>query len=230
MPTRVDAAVLWVRAAVVGVLAFALGVLGHVSADGLLPGPAFLAALLVCSVALSAPMLNRPTSSPRLVAMLVGGQTFIHLVLTVTAGHRGDGSSGLTGAHAAAGLRSLPTVDGRRVGSLQDAYQGMSGQPSSLAPALPVGHLVDDLSAHAPMMAVHLVAAVLVGLWLGYGERCLWSILALTGRRLLLGWRVVAAVCPAPTRVGHEHRTPAVRVSLWQSRPRSRRGPPLLAV
>ena len=40
-------------------------------------------------------------------------------------------------------------------------------------PTLPVGHLVSDLSAHAPMMVVHLVAAALVGLWLAHGERCL---------------------------------------------------------
>jgi hypothetical protein len=40
------------------------------------------------------------------------------------------------------------------------------------------------MTAHAPMMAVHLVAAALVGLWLAYGERCLWTMIAVTGRRL----------------------------------------------
>lgn len=230
MTDRVDAALLWLRAVVVGGLAFALGVVGHVMAAGRLPGPGFLCVLLLMSVALSAPMLNRPASSPRLVAMLVGGQTLIHLVLTVTAGHRGDPTVAAT-SHAGT-LGVLPTVDGHRVGSLQDAYQGGSGQSSGLAPALPIGHLVDDLSAHASMMVVHLVAAALVGLWLGYGERCLWSVLALTGRRLQLVWTAAAGTVTmraVPAARALAHSGPVLRVSLWQSGPASRRGPPLLA-
>ncbi len=41
-------------------------------------------------------------------------------------------------------------------------------------------HLVADLATQAPMMGAHLVAAVLVGLWLASGERALWTVLALT--------------------------------------------------
>ena len=119
----------------------------------------------------------------------------------MTAGHRGDGSSpgaAVSPSSGATGLRDLPVVDGHRVGSLQDAYQGMSGQPTSFAPTLPVGHLINDLSAHAPMMAVHLAAAVLVGLWLGYGERCLWTVLALTGRRVLAAAWLLTPVATPP--------------------------------
>ena len=46
-------------------------------------------ALLAISVLLSAPMLSRPASTLRIVAMLVGGQTLLHLVLSLTAGHAG---------------------------------------------------------------------------------------------------------------------------------------------
>lgn len=69
--------------------------------------------------------------------MLVTGQAFIHLVLTVTAGHRGSGLSGhpASALARATGMRGLPVVDGHRVGSLQDAYQGMSGQPTISAAA-----------------------------------------------------------------------------------------------
>lgn len=233
MEPRVDALVLWARASLVGLLAFGLGVVGHVTADGLLPSRMVLVALLGLSVLLSVPMLNRPASSARIVAMLVAGQTFIHLVLAVTAGHRGDGSTpGLASSPSprAAGMRELPVVDGHRVGSLQDAYQGMSGRPASFAPTLPVGHLINDLSAHAPMMALHLVAAVLVGLWLGYGERCLWTVLALTGRRVLAAVRAPAPVAtplpPSLTAAGHAE--PALPASRWQARPYPRRGPPPL--
>ena len=74
METRVDTLVLWARASLVGLLAFGLGVVGHVTADGLLPSPMFLVVLLVFSVLLSVPMLNRPASSLRIVAMLVVGR------------------------------------------------------------------------------------------------------------------------------------------------------------
>jgi hypothetical protein len=226
--TGVDASVLWARAVLLGSLAFFLGVVGHVSADGLLPGPILLTVLLVMSVLLSAPMLNRRASPLRLVAMLVGGQTVIHLVLTVTAGHAGDRAAANPTPRGTLG--TLPTVDGHRVGSLQDAYQGMSGEPTSIAPAVPIGHLINDLSAHAPMMVVHLAAAAALGLWLAYGERCLWTVLAMTGRRILAAaWALRPAVAAPRLAAPDAHRSPAGPRSVWLVRADSRRGPPLLA-
>lgn len=223
-----NALLLWTRACCVGLVAFAFGVLGHVFADGLLPGPLMLTALLCFSVVISAPLLSRPASSLRIVSMLVGGQTGIHVVLTVTAGHRGDAP--VTAPPTPAPL-SLPMVDGRRVGSLQDAYHGLSDQSSSFAPSLPVGHLVSDLTAHAPMMAAHLIAAAAVGLWLAHGERCLWTLLALTGRRILgITWVNLPALLSAPALTRAGFRAPVTRASRWRTRPRSRRGPPLLTV
>lgn len=228
METRVDACVLWARALVVGSLAFFLGVVGHVTADGLLPGPAFLVGLLAMSVLLSAPMLSRPASSVRLVAMLVGGQTLLHLVLSVSAGHAGDGETTAVATRSSA-VGNLPMLDGRRVGSLQDAYAGAADQHGGLAPSLPVGHLISDLSAHAPMMAAHLAVAALVGLWLGYGERCLWTLLALTGRRILAAvWALGPVVATPRFTAVDAGRAPSGPRSVWLVRPDSRRGPPLL--
>ncbi len=169
-----DPALLWARAFLLASIACFLGVAGHVTADGLLPGPGWLALLVAVGAALCVPLLSRPASALRLVVLLVGGQTLVHLFLTVTAGHVGDPIRAT--AHPVG--RALPTVDGRRVGSLQDQYEAAVGTAHA-QPALPVGHLVEDVSAHAPMMAVHLLAAVLVGLWLAVGERALWTLLAL---------------------------------------------------
>ena len=228
MESRVDACVLWARALLVGSLTFFLGVVGHVTADGLLPGPALLTVLFVMAVLLSAPMLIRPASSLRITALLVGGQTLLHLVLSVTAGHAGDRSAATTATRGVP-LESLPVVDGRRLGSLQDAYDGAADQPGALAPTLPVGHLIDDLAAHAPMMAAHLVVAALVGLWLGYGERCLWTLVALTGRRILAAAWALRPVAVTPrVRVVDADRAPAGPLSVWLVRPDSRRGPPVL--
>ena len=230
METRVDACVLWARALVVGSLAFFLGVVGHVTADGLLPGPAFLTALLAMSVLLSAPMLSRPASSLRIVAMLVGGQTLLHLVLSVTAGHAGDRATGAVAARASA-LDSLP-VARRPPGRLAPGRLRRCRPTSRVRsrPTLPVGHLIDDLSAHAPMMAAHLAVAALVGLWLGYGERCLWTLIALTGRRILAAAWALRPGRRRPARPAVDAvRAPAGPRSVWLVRPDSRRGPPLLA-
>lgn len=228
MTSRIDAAVVWSRALLLGVVTLFLGVAGHVTADGLLPGPLALGALFGATVLLSAPMLARQVSAVRMVALLVGGQTVIHLVLSLAAGHRGDATAATASPGTALG--ALPIVDGRRVGSLQDAYDGAAGHGGGLAPAVPVGHLVDDLAAHAPMMAAHLAAAALVGLWLAYGERCLFTLLALTGRRVLAAASALTpvAVLPRVARFDTD-RTLAGPRSVWLVRPDSRRGPPLLA-
>lgn len=227
---RAGAALLWARATVVGLLAFGLGVLGHLSADGLLPGPTLLVALAVGSVLFSAPMLARRASRLRMVTLVVGGQTVTHLGLSMTAGHAGDVRPAVPPYHDGYAA-SLPVVDGRRVGSLLDAYRVAAEPAHSSTPSVPA-HLIADLSAHAPMMAAHLVASALVGLWLAHGERCLWTVLALTGRRLVAAWRAVpSAVLPVVRRLAAVvDRAPEVPRRAWLVRPLSRRGPPLLAV
>ena len=87
METRVARPLLWLRALFAGSFAFFLGVAGHIMADGLLPGTAFLVVLFAFIVLTGLPMLARPASRVQLLALLVGGQTFIHLCLTLTAGH-----------------------------------------------------------------------------------------------------------------------------------------------
>jgi hypothetical protein len=226
-----DPVVLWTRAGVLGVIAFLLGVTGHVTADGLLPGPVWLALLLGLAIALSGPLLARPASVRRLVALLVGGQALVHLFLTVTAGHRGDPRLP-TGRSLTPS--ALPTVDGHRVGSLQDQYAATVGSAPP-RPVVPVGHLVSDLAAHGPMMAAHLAAAVLVGLWLAIGERSLWTLVALAStaviRPLLLAWALVhaRAVDPADGLAAVPTEPIGLRTPARLARCVVRRGPPLLA-
>jgi len=229
METVHDARLRWLRALLAGSVAFFLGVVGHVTADGLLPGPVGLTALFAASVMVAVPVLGRRVSSLRTVGLLAGGQAFIHLALTLGAGHAGDVRTPHTAHIPAAppGLGTLPTVDGRRVGSLQDAYLGTSHD--AVTPVLP-GHLLSDLQAHAPMMAAHLLAAGLVGLWLAHGERLLVSVVTLTGRRLLaLVRRAVPVAVPAASSASYAAlHSPAGPRSVWLTRPDSRRGPPLL--
>lgn len=233
MSERVDPYALWLRASLVASVAFLLGVAGHVSAGGLLPSSFTVGVLLAGAAVLSAALLQRPASRRRLVLMVVGGQTMLHVALSATAGHVGD-PTGTLGAVAPASRVSgaLPVVDGHRLGSLQDAYESASVGPSGLSPSLPVGHLLSDLAQHAPMMAVHLAVAALVGLWLARGERCFWAVVSLTGRpvvsalelRLFVPVLVRRALPPPADVVGSTPRT------LWRTCPHPRRGPPQLAV
>lgn len=225
-----DGAVLWLRALLLASVAFFLGTAGHVTSDGRLPGPAVLATIFAVAVLLALPVLARPASPTRLVAVVVAGQTLLHLTLSLSAGHAGDPVAPPGPARRTA-LDVLPTVGGQRQGSLLDAYSSMSGAHAP-TPTLPVGHLVADLRSHAAMMAAHLVVAVVVGLWLAYGERCLFTLLALTGRRLVLtlGLLVARPVLRRPRlRPVPVHRLP-IRPADWLARPGTRRGPPLLAV
>lgn len=225
-----DPVVLWARAVVVTLLAVFLGAAGHVTAEGLLPGPGVLVLLVVVGAVVSAALLARPASSLRVVVMLVLGQAGVHAVLTATGGHVGDAPTA-RGPLAHATGAALPVVDGRRVGSLQEAYEGAG---HAVAPALPVGHLVSDLTAHAPMMVVHLVAAVLVGLWLAVGERSLWTLVALAStaflRPFLLALAALGAVrVPSVVTAAVRSDEPAPRTTSLLARCVVRRGPPLLA-
>lgn len=231
METRVAAPVLWLRALFAGSFAFFLGLAGHVMADGLLPGPALLTVLFLGTVLVSLPFLARPASRLRMLVLLLGGQTFIHLAFTLTAGHVGDPQRPSTGLAHGVGPASLPTVGGQRVGSFQDAFHGTAAQPAQ-TPTLPVHHLVADLQAHAPMMVAHLAAAALVALWLAYGERVVFTVLTVTAGLVLALVRPVLPVAVPVLATATTYAAERVATRLRQlllTRPAQRRGPPLLA-
>ena len=227
MEWRARGYLLWSRALVVGGLSFALGVVGHVGADGLLPGTGTLAVLAGLSVVLAAAALAQRASYLRLVGLVLFLQTVTHLFLGITAGHRGDLAA--APARAIVGGAQLPTAGGKRVGSLLDAYAAQVGQQST-SPALPVGHLINDISAHLPMVIAHTVASILVGLWLGVGEGALWALLTLLGHRLLLVRLGIQPVATTPDlrRLPTAHRERPRRTRLLL-RADPRRGPPLLS-
>lgn len=240
-PVLPGPALQWARGGLLAAVMVFLGIAGHVTADGLLPGPGTLLALGVLAAPMCTAFLARPASRLRIVTLLTGGQAVVHLALSLTGGHVGEaqahgvGSGSLRPATGAGPV--LPSVDGHRVGSYLDAFQASAptSGTGSLAPALPVGHLIDDLHSHLPMMLAHLLAAVLVGLWLAAGERCLWHLLHLTARRAArivaplqllsaLRWLALrAAVRRVPSPPG---RLDPPRLLLRVTRCVVRRGPP----
>ncbi len=224
-----DPVLVWSRAFALAAVTMLTGVVGHLSADGLLPGLPVLTGLSLVVLVLCAALLDRPASRRRIVALLVLGQAGVHLAFSVTAGHVGDRVAPTPKLTAG----GLPSVDGHRVGSLMDAYDATTGATPGVVPALPIGDLVADLSAHAPMMAAHLAAAALVGLWLAAGERALWALVALASRAALgplavafAAGRAVVAPPAAVLPITTEPRPPQVPALL--ARVVVRRGPPAL--
>jgi hypothetical protein len=229
---RMPAGVLWARAVALGAVVLFLGVAGHVTADGLLPGVTGLAVLFGGAVLMSLPFVGRQIRPLTMLVHVVAGQTVVHVALTMSAGHRGLGAGSTPHALVAPDpVVSLPAVDGRRVGSLRDAYHsGADAVVAGTGAPSPFAHLVEDLAAHAPMMVAHLGAAALVALWLAHGERLLWDLVAMLGRRLVGVAAVPAASVAARARLWVPVRHDPTTASLLRFiGPHPRRGPPLPA-
>jgi hypothetical protein len=195
--SRATPALLWSRAGLLAAVVVVVSALGHVWADGLLPGPMAMVGLVAVTALVSARFLTRQASTLRLVVLLVGGQAAIHGVLSLLAGHGAGHATGHGGGAVASGGW---VFDGRQVersGSYFDQVEAMqaatqlTGQSTALSAAEGAGragwsHLVEHLAAQSiPMFLAHTVVVVLLGVWLAVGERVLWTVLTLACGRVL---------------------------------------------
>lgn len=143
----------WLRACTLATVALYTGVTAHVSAGEALPATwTLLIALGIVATAVE-PLLRGPASTRRVVSLLVGGELFIHVALTLMAELAPRGSGAMAGMHHARGLLDV----------LPDLASGLSGRT-------------------ALMVDAHLVAMAVVGLWLAAGERALWTLFSLAVR------------------------------------------------
>lgn len=217
------------------------GAVSHVSAGGLLPHPVVLLLMAAGFTALAGRFVLGPASTLRIVTLVVVGQSVAHTALSALAGHRGDLPSAAPAAAALPTL-SLPTdADGRRVGSLLDAYHagdpGTTGHDAAGVPVDWAAHLLHHLAEQGPLMlASHVAGAIFVGMWLAVGEQALWALLHLAATRAVVaaGAHRVAAAALAVLRGGAAVPLPRPRSTGFTPVPRhdrpalSRRGPPLL--
>lgn len=215
------------RGALLAFVVLSTGVVAHVTAEGLLPSVPTLVALYLVSALVLGWFLRRPATTLRVVALTVGGQTVVHALLTLTAGHAGDHPQ-----PAAAPPQPPPSLVGGG-GSPMEAYAAARPQvEADFAVPHAVQHLIADLTgAHAPMMVLHLLAAALVGLWLAVGERALWTLLALAVGAVVpaLTLLLIGSISPgarAAVATAFARTAPAHLVTLARSV--VRRGPPAL--
>lgn len=158
MTIRASLTLRWSRASLLGLVVLSAGMVAHMSASGLLPGPGQMAALYSIVVLGCAAFLGREATTWRLGALMVGGQGFVHTGLAATAGHHDD--TGTAPSH------------------LDHAGQHAANEhsPEIVLPEwLP--HAVTDVTAHPVMALAHVLAAAAVAAWLAVGERALWAVI-----------------------------------------------------
>ena len=163
----------WTRAGTLASVATFLATAAHVHADGHAPSLPVVLFLVLGLTAASATLLARPASALRVVLLTVGGQLVAHSVLAAASTHAAGGSL----APAMSG--GMPATTGPHTAHVVE--QGAAGIVPGSVPLL-----TQLLGLDARMVAAHLAAAVLVGLWLAAGERAVWSLLTHVWRALCL--------------------------------------------
>ncbi len=155
------------RATFVATASTLIAVAAHDAADGRLPSPPGLGFLVLALTAAAMPFLARPASRARIVVLTVAGQLVAHATLGLAAGHSGVGTpstspmAAMPGtAHAHAGHASTASVVSRSSEHI--------------------------LAGGARMVLMHVLAAVVVGLWLAAGERAVWTLIRLVWGSLAL--------------------------------------------
>jgi hypothetical protein len=169
-----------------------LGSAFHSSAGGLLPGMVALAAMtLLLWIPARALMARRAPLA--LVALAVaGGQAFVHVFLTATAGHSHGGHTHGTP------VASSSTTAAAAPGTLADAL-GAGALPAEAVGVDPIAlalhRVAEEMTAdHAAMGLAHAVAGLLVGAWLAFGERALRVLVALFHASIAVPMQAVTAL------------------------------------
>ncbi|KAB1146868.1 hypothetical protein F7R91_14940 [Streptomyces luteolifulvus] len=196
-----------VRAAVFAAVCVLLAALGHV----LMSGSDVPARTLAGGGALTAVagwcLAGRERGLPLIVAVVVAAQTVLHEAFS--------SAQSASGGPDLMDMGSLP-MDSMPRGSMDGGHLGMShtGIGHMGHPGQTVG---DGGSSSFGMLAAHLLAALLCGLWLAYGEKAAFRILRAVAGRLAAPLRVLLCLPVTPGR-------PRLRLR----RPRSDRAPALL--
>lgn len=209
----------WVRALTLALVLLVSGCVGHGAAGGAAPPMALLVPLLLIAAVAVAPFVERPVATGRVAVLLLVGQGVLHVVLQVVAGS---------------------TVSGRPGGSM--GYQGVAMTHAMAGGAAVTPYPVTLFTgAHLGMLLTHVVAAMVVGVWLAAGERAVWMLLEVAALPLVEVWRAVrdaarrlaatagtalAVAGPVPTL--RWDCGPFVRTPVWSAGSVLRRGPPRL--
>ncbi|MFC9927473.1 hypothetical protein [Streptomyces sp. NPDC127190] len=192
------------RAAVFAAVCVLLAALGHVLMSGSDVPAWALAAGGAVTGSVGWCLAGRERGLPLIVTVVVAAQTALHEAFSCA-----QSTYGPSGATAAMDMGAM------RMGSMDMGAMHMDH--TGMSPMGHMGHAMDSGSSSSGMLAAHLLAAVLSGLWLAYGEKAAFRILRAAAGWLAAPLRLLLALPPTPDR-------PDVRLR----RRRSARAPRLL--
>ncbi|WP_437074415.1 hypothetical protein [Streptomyces sp. enrichment culture] len=167
-----------VRAAVFAAVCVLLAALGHVMMSGSHVPAGALAAGAAGTGAVGWCLAGRERGLPLIVAVVVAAQTALH--------------SGFSTAQSASeGTASPPMGHMGHMGhAAHMSHDGMDH----------MAHAMDGGTSSFGMLAAHLLAALLTGLWLAHGEKAAFRILRAVAGRLAAPLRLLLALPLAPDR------------------------------
>ncbi|MEU9432410.1 hypothetical protein [Streptomyces sp. NPDC048252] len=195
------------RAALFAAVCVLLAALGHVMMSGAeVPAWALAAGVAVTGIA-GWCLAGRERGLPLIVTVVVAAQTALHSAFSLAGPESGAAASAGMGAMGAMGMDSMDMGHMDHV-----SHIGHMGHMSHMGE----GAGQDGYSSFG-MLAAHLLAALLCGLWLAHGEKAAFRILRAVAGRLAAPLRLLLAVPVTPDR-------PRVRFR----RRRSARAPRLL--
>ncbi|MEU5313912.1 hypothetical protein [Streptomyces sp. NPDC021562] len=175
------------RSAVFAAVCVLLAAVGHVLMSGSPVPAAALATGLVATTAVGWSLAGRERGLPLVVLATLGAQTALHSGFSAAQAWTAP-TAPMTGMHM--------DMTG---GTSSAATGGMAGMHMAAAPSDPLGYL--GFGGTGPgatgMLAAHLLAALLCGLWLGHGERAAFRVLRAVAGRLTAPLRLLLAR-PAP--------------------------------
>ncbi|MGW0575002.1 hypothetical protein ACWD25_03350 [Streptomyces sp. NPDC002920] len=201
------------RAALFAAVCVLLAALGHVLMSGV-PVPAWtLAAGAAVTGAAGWCLAGRERGLTAVVTVVVGAQTGLHAAfeLAQSASSSAPAMTGMPGMTGMSAVGSMSSMDGGHMDGHMAGMDHMAGMGDMSTAGL--------FSSSLGMLAAHLLAALLSGLWLAYGERAAFRILRAVAGRLAAPLRMLLALPQPPDR-------PRVRIR----RRRSQRAPRLLLV
>lgn len=217
------------RAAVFAVVCVTLAAVGHSSMSAhQLPAPALLGALAATAVAAWA-AAGRRRGTPTIAGAMLVVQGALHLLFSMTGAH--PAAQAVGDAKAATHTHAM-TGGHPSMGSMNPMASMNPVESMPMSPGGPMSPTVMD--SGVGMLAVHLIAALLCGLWLAHGEAAFFTLAeaalayAFTPLRLLFARVRVPDAPRGPVRRprGNAHRPHTVVLAHTVSR----RGPPRLSL
>ncbi|MFD3530851.1 hypothetical protein [Streptomyces sp. NPDC058664] len=197
-----------------------------------LPALGLLAAFVVTAVGAWA-AAGRRRGAPTIAGALFALQGGLHLIFSMAGSHPGDtGRPPTTHPHGMIGMPGTHATHG--TGATTDTLSG-PGAGFGFGTGSGIGFDIDiDIDVDTGMLAVHLIAALLCGLWLAHGEAAFFTL----ARAALAYAFTPLRPLFAHVRVAETPRRPLRRARRSGRRPHtvvlahalSRRGPPRLSV